>query len=1272
MTGEILTTVFWRLVQPLLLAAGKHGIKKLLEEPPISRAIRTTAEAFPAIENVDQALASWCTSEDFLNLLRKLRAGERHLTDAAVVSSFIEHGGFYAAAQTESLAREILTTFLAKAEEELYGSDAGLSVHAQREEILHAQTQAAVHEGRQTAMAEIRSLREVILQRLPPDDISLPAQLRERVLHAKVDAARSLIEEGKASAARSILEHLRRDAAADALSGELQFRIATNLGACALRLEDEETAKTEFRIALRYEPENPKALANAASAELLDGNFEEALRLSAEARRLNERDDHATSIYLQALHGAGRQNDIERLVREEDWIREDAVCTLALGSLKHKDQQWEEAEKCLRTSLQKDPENPQTYSLLAQTIIIPLQMSLREDPPLPWQLPEPVEARAREAEAFLTRAAAILERQENRQRLCTVLVNRAAVRVMLGDFRGVVRDCDRVLAEDATDSVALRNKSIALLQLDRAAEAVECLERIDDPEERSKTVLMLAAAYWETEQYEKVIATLTPAWKPGSRERPQIDTGDILAAAYMKLGKPEEAGRVVHRLVELWPGDPDALAALGRQRRREGKPQEAVAILREALSYAKGRQRQRIALELADLHDDLRNHSEAAELYSSLVEKQKDTPTLRKYLIALFNAGSYREALPLAKTLRADGPAIPVITEIEALILEYIGDLESARSLRVQLSEIDSKNVSHRVRLALLDIRRGEREQARQPLSEIGFEDIKNNAMALIQVAEARSMLGMGDVLPLAYRARQLAFDDPNIHLAYLNLFLRREERDRSVLEPTEVGLDCTVHLRRNGETRTFTLLKEDPINRDRGELSLTDSLAAKLLGKRKGDEVVLKDTPLEQLSYELADVQSKYVFAFQETLSGFTTWFPDHPGLHRVEFKEGDLSKIKTLLDARQRRISEVMRLYRKRNITLGVFARLVGSPLSIVWAGMVRSPDGIVIASSGAVEDARRETELLSSARDLVVDLTALLTFEYIGLLDRLTAGFQRVFVPQAVLDEINETLSADFFGPRPTMTVWKEGDQYVRQEITPEALEQGQKFLQGIRSFIESRAVVAPAAGLLDFARAKLEELQGILGREAIGAILVARERTLLLFSDDFGLRGVARNDWQVEGVWSQAVLVNLRDRGIVSDEEYREAIRRLALGNYYFVSINADDLMWMLIRNEMRPTYEVARILSLLEGPDCSEESAVRIIADLIRKVWLENILYNQKLWVLDLALGVLAKGRVASRVMERLKAELRTRFALMPLALPAIFRSIHLWGKQRLLQAGMLE
>ena len=85
-------------------------------------------------------------------------------------------------------------------------------------------------------------------------------QAEEKILHAKIDQARDLIKDGKPSSARLILERLRDELAAGSPSAELSFRITTNLGVCALHLDENETAISEFRDALLLQPNSAKAL----------------------------------------------------------------------------------------------------------------------------------------------------------------------------------------------------------------------------------------------------------------------------------------------------------------------------------------------------------------------------------------------------------------------------------------------------------------------------------------------------------------------------------------------------------------------------------------------------------------------------------------------------------------------------------------------------------------------------------------------------------------------------------------------------------------------------------------------------------------------------------------------------------------------------------------------------------------------------------------------------------------------------------------------------
>jgi len=180
-----------------------------------------------------------------------------------------------------------------------------------------------------------------------------------------------------------------------------------------------------------------------------------------------------------------------------------------------------------------------------------------------------------------------------------------------------------------------------------------------------------------------------------------------------------------------------------------------------------------------------------------------------------------------------------------------------------------------------------------------------------------------------------------------------------------------------------------------------------------------------------------------------------------------------------------------------------------------------------------------------------------------------------------------------------------------------------------------------------------------------MLVARENKTVLYSDDLRLRQYAQAEWQVRGIWTQSVLRQMLQKQLLTEDEYCDAVTKLFWLNYRHVSINAHDLMWALKQDGMEITPRVMRLFTVLQGPDCSEESAALVVADLIRSVWLESAIVSTRQFVLELALDSLTTRHPASSALLKLKQALQPRFALIPQAIPEIYQTIDLFRRQRL-------
>ncbi len=111
---------------------------------------------------------------------------------------------------------------------------------------------------------------------------------------------------------------------------------------------------------------------------------------------------------------------------------------------------------------------------------------------------------------------------------------------------------------------------------------------------------------------------------------------------------------------------------------------------------------------------------------------------------------------------------------------------------------------------------------------------------------------------------------------------------------------------------------------------------------------------------------------------------------------------------------------------------------------------------------------------------------------------------------------------------------------------------------------------------------EQLQEYLGSATYDTLLAANGAGLVLISDDWHLRNLAKTEFAVDGVWTQALLMHARSQGHVAPEAYSKAVIALAQWRYQFTSISADELIAAARRANWDPDpvfRSVARTLTL---------------------------------------------------------------------------------------------
>ena len=218
----------------------------------------------------------------------------------------------------------------------------------------------------------------------------------------------------------------------------------------------------------------------------------------------------------------------------------------------------------------------------------------------------------------------------------------------------------------------------------------------------------------------------------------------------------------------------------------------------------------------------------------------------------------------------------------------------------------------------------------------------------------------------------------------------------------------------------------------------------------------------------------------------------------------------------------------------------------------------------------------------------------------------------------------------------------------------------FYERIEQFLRSSVeLIAPGAGqaLGEYERAGV---QTTLGTAAASTVTTASGTGILMYSDDLALRLVARNQYKVPSFWSQTLLQDLRDKGLISQGDYHLAVVRLIQFGFHFVSVNQPDLVWAIRDSDWTPSPGVAKVLGTLAGPDCKLGDAVNVALDVLHEIWATPVSHAAKIALLDLMIQVLVTGRDGTAVLRVLNNRNATRSRIWTNATGEIQQSIRLW------------
>lgn len=1211
--------------------AGKRvveGALKIAALDSVAIAIRATADGDA---NVKAALTAWMADAKFEVLVTA--EGTAQFVEAVEQYRFI--AGNIAGPTTREAAEETLRLFCEEWKKAVLGEQgyAKEQLDVARDELRQQQDQAnltVVLDQLAGLHDQNAALRELIESR---SGMAAGAGTNASgKVAARLAEARDVMDRDP-KRAREICRDLRKY---ETLTADDSFRVATNIGVASLRLGDLPTADTELRQALELQPNNSKALYNAASVALRLDKVAEAVELARRAYEIEPHSGLATLNYLDSLRVAGETKVLLELLPAPDaWPADTplAGATMLYVAL----DKFEEAEAVARRAEKADPDNPVVLDLLASVYLVPRRGLLNIDP----------KEHAQEAERLLDRAIVVAETWETKAPLASALFQRARARALQRKHAEALDDCTAAAINGGERDEIHQLRGLIYLELRQFGDAIRELEQVEHSRTRPEIAYPLALAAIELRNLDHAIELLEPFLNEDARAIAFRGAAEMLIAAYSAADRVGDLDALLARLDSLTTTVPILAPVVAEEKLRRGATEDALATLTAAAGVAEDpEERAFIQLQTANLFAQQKRFAEAAAKYEEVLAFAPDLDATRRRIIALYNAGDVSAALRAAQELRGDGPAVPTVSELEAQILwQTRNSVEAEKVFRLLAAAEPQKKVHlFRAIKARADFdRAGATEEARY-LTPNGLGD----GETMLEAASLRERLQLPDVLEWYYRGVAQSPDDQDVVLGFMGAYTRRRGTVEAK-DPTEVTTDCAVTLRR-GEDKRIIVIAPAPDPVARAEYFASDSpFALRLLGKREGEAIGLTvDDEERGRLYTIEIITSRYALAFYQLMTAYPLHFPDSKAIRMGEGEEELLAN----MDRSDAYYRHVLALYEGEVISLNGAADMLRTSVVQLWGSVVADPQRSLRAAVGSPDEARL-VEAAMGRPSIVIDMTAALTLEYLGLSDTVFASFEKCYVPRRVIDELEQLLVNEFASDAESLSMSKEGEHYVARERTADQRRDGRETTERVLERLKRAGDILPHTSLIELRQDEVEKLLRRLGETSLATLLVAEQKGAAFLADDVITRRTGYAKWQLPSVDTQGVLLHLRRKGSIDENDYLSAIQKLSNIGYRFLRVTAGDLFTILKREGFSITTGIQRLFRTLEGPDCNDDSSVHIITELIVRLYDEVILPANVALVVDFLCFAHSAGRDAAASMKMLKRIASSALRSRPRALAEV-------------------
>lgn len=308
------------------------------------------------------------------------------------------------------------------------------------------------------------------------------------------------------------------------------------------------------------------------------------------------------------------------------------------------------------------------------------------------------------------------------------------------------------------------------------------------------------------------------------------------------------------------------------------------------------------------------------------------------------------------------------------------------------------------------------------------------------------------------------------------------------------------------------------------------------------------------------------------------------------------DFSHVHAMLKRQSEHSRRALQAYADSPITLGILGKLLGRSVVDMVSGWPSDAPPLFVCA-GTKEQREVAVELLQRADvEYVVDAATVAELASLDCLAALTA-LPRVYISTKAVETLEARLEEAKL-ERSNGQLFDDNGTMRFVEHTNQDRERQTEFIQSMVDAVRQHCVIVPAYGPEELP-ADLEQAQDVLEDEELAALLLTVEKNATLFTVDGRLAQFGFGAAQLRSVWPQEVLRYAEERGKLKHQQYTFAVVRMFLRNRSFVSLGANDLVFMCLQGGYALTEGLQRFKDYLASSSTEFVSAVSVAFEFLK-------------------------------------------------------------------------